>query len=179
MSTTLQPVIQRWNVPFTVFRGNPSDTICYNVGKLLRGPIDKEDPEEPGSLDKPVVILNLGDHDPSGLNISRVARRKIEKFARRSIEWRRVALNSTQFDRMQDQFGIPVKGTDKLAPEYIAGYGNRCVEVDAMPSDEVRDLLDKAIIKRIDMEKWKQTEAIEKREQEQLERLLDKFKDGS
>jgi hypothetical protein len=33
---------------------------------------------------------------------------------------------------MKDQFGIPVKRTDKLAPEYIAKHGNQCVEVDAI-----------------------------------------------
>jgi hypothetical protein len=97
-------------------------SVCYNVGKLLRGPVDEIDPEEPqtGSLDKEVVILHLGHHDASGLNISRVAKKKIEKFARRrSIEWIRAALDTKQFDRMKDQFGIPVKRTDKLAPEYV------------------------------------------------------------
>jgi len=179
MSTILQPVIEKFNVPFTVFRGNPSDTICYNVGKLLRGPVDEIDPEFPeetGSLDKMVVILYLGDHDPSGLNISRVARKKIEKFARRFIEWIRVALTTRQFERMKDQFGIPVKRTDKLAPEYVSKYGNLCVEVDAIPSDEVRGLLETAITKWIDMERWKETEATEGREQQQIEGLVSRMR---
>ena len=178
MSTILQSVISRWNVPFIVFRGNPSDTICYNVGKLLRGPLDKIDEEEPitGTLDKEVVILYLGDHDPSGLNISRVPRKKIEKFARRSVEWRRVALTTNQFDAMKDQFGIPVKRTDKLVPDYISKHGNLCVEVDALPSDQVRELLETAISKRIDMERWKQTEATEGREQQQINRLVSEIR---
>jgi hypothetical protein len=73
---------------------------------------------------------------------------------------------------MKDRFGIPVKRADKLAPEYVSKYGNLCVEVDAIPSDEVRELLETAIIKRIDMEKWKQTEATEGREQEEIIRLV-------
>ena len=129
------------------------------------------------SLDKQVAILYLGDHNPSGLNISRVARKKIERFARRSIEWNRVALNSKQFDRMKNQFGIPVKRTDKLAPEYVSKYGNLCVEVDAIPSDEVRGLLETAITKRIDMEKWKETEETEGREQEEINRLVSEIRD--
>jgi hypothetical protein len=58
---------------------------------------------------------------------------------------------------MKDQFGIPVKRTDTLAPEYLAKYGDQCVEVDAIPSDEVRDKLETAITKRIDMQIWEQT----------------------
>jgi hypothetical protein len=176
---SFNPSFSRWNVPFTVFRGNPSDTICYNVGKLLRGPVDEIDPEEPqtGSLDKEVVILHLRHHDAFGLNISRVAKKKIEKFARRrSIEWIRAALDTKQFDRMKDQFGIPVKRTDKLAPEYVSKHGNLCVEVDAIPSEEVRGLLETAITKRIDMEKWKQTEATEGGEQQQIERLVSRMR---
>ena len=76
---------------------------------------------------------------------------------------------------MKDHFGIPVKRSDKLAPEYIAKHGNLCVKVDAMPSDQVRELLERAITKRIDMEKWEQTKRIEKEEQEQLESLKGKM----
>ena len=40
----------------------------------------------------------------------------------------------------------------------------------------VRAMLEAAITKRIDMEKWDQTKRIEKEEQEQLEKFLDKLR---
>lgn len=122
------------------------------------------------------MVLYLGDHDPSGLNISRVARKKIQKVSRRQIDWRRVAVTSSQFNQMNDQFGIPVKRTDTLAPEYVAKHRNLCVEVHAIPSDEVRQMLEKAITKRIDMQIWEQTQTREKGEQQQLERLVSRIR---
>lgn len=186
MATILKPIVRKWNVPFTVFRGNPSDTMCYNLGNLFKG--NGEEGEdmfggmsgllEMAGLAPPekVVVLYLGDFDPSGLNISRVARRKIESFAERKIEWQRVAINTKQFERMRGQFGIPVKGGDNLAPEYVKRYGKQCVEVDAIPSNEVRALLDTAIVKHVDMETWKESLEIERGEQLRLKRLVSKMK---
>jgi hypothetical protein len=163
MSTILAPIIRKYNVPFTVFRGNPSDTLTYNIGELI-------------DQTKPTHVLYLGDFDPSGLNISRVAKAKIQRFAGRSVEWSRVAITRPQFERMQGQFGIMVKPGDKLAKAYVAQYGNQCVEVDAIESDEVRAMLERAIVKRIDQEAWNASEAIEKGEQAQLERLIKKIR---
>lgn len=192
MSTILRPIINKWNVPFTVFRGNPSDTMCYDLGKSFKQFKEDEENEddeyselrrlgiklanEAYGRNKEIVVLYLGDFDPSGLNISRVARRKVERFADRKIKWVRVAINRTQFERMQEQFGISVKGGDKLAPAYVRKYGRFCVEVDAIPSDEVRQLLENSIVKRIDIDVWKQSETIEKGEQEELKRLVSKMK---
>jgi hypothetical protein len=75
--------------------------------------------------------------------------------------WRRVAVTSSQFNQMKDQFGIPVKRTDTLAPDYVAKYGDQCVEVDAISSTEVGDMLQTAITKSIDMQIWEQTQTIE------------------
>jgi hypothetical protein len=58
MVNLLAPVIEKWNVPFGVFRGNPSNTMCYEIGTLF------------SKIHEPIVVLYLGDHDPSGMNIS-------------------------------------------------------------------------------------------------------------
>ncbi len=197
MSTILQPVIEKWNVPFSVFRGNPSDTLCHDIGYILGGwkLQDDEDraeeeirgyPIKPKStylldstkaiISKPAVFLYLGDFDPSGLNISRTARRKIQRFAGRSAQWVRVAINSSQFLEMKTLYGIPTKKKDRTANVYIADYGDVCVEVDAMPSDEVRNLLDKAIEKRIDMDAWEKSKQREQEEQQHLESLVSKIR---
>jgi hypothetical protein len=138
--------------------------MCQQIGQIFAG------------FSRPIVILYLGDHDPSGLNISRVARRKIKRFSGRHLEWIRVAVNSTQFNQLKDRFGILTKKGDRLRPDYQAKHGNLCVEVDAMPSDEIRDRLETAIKKRIDMQIWKQTQTIEEGEQQQLEALLSEIR---
>ena len=41
MTTIPAPIIRKYNVPFTVFRGNPSDTLTYNIGKELEAGIGR------------------------------------------------------------------------------------------------------------------------------------------
>ena len=130
-----------------------------------------------GSGDEPRHFLKLFKRQhTSGLNISRTARRKIQRFAGRSAQWVRVAINSSQFLEMKTLYGIPTKKKDRTANVYIADYGDVCVEVDAMPSDEVRNLLDKAIEKRIDMDAWEKSKQREQEEQQHLERLVSKIR---
>jgi hypothetical protein len=78
----------------------------------------------------------------------------------------------TQFQSMKERFGIPVKPKDKLGPAYIATYGNLCVEVDAIPSDENRNRLESAITRRIDMKLWEASETKEEQERKEIETLV-------
>jgi len=41
MTTIPVPIIRKYNVPFTVFRGNRSDTLTYNIGKELEAGIEE------------------------------------------------------------------------------------------------------------------------------------------
>jgi hypothetical protein len=53
MSTILHPIIRKWNVPFTVFRGNPSDTMCYQIGQLINiRRLEEPDEGSPGTRDR-------------------------------------------------------------------------------------------------------------------------------
>jgi hypothetical protein len=61
----------------------------------------------------------------------------------------------TQF-RRKSILGFPVKTTVSAAGRrrYIAAFGNRCVEVDALEPNEVRQLVKSAIEAHIDQAEW-------------------------
>jgi hypothetical protein len=108
----------------------------------------------------------LGDHDPSGLEIEETLRTKLERFSEREILWERLAVTGDQF-RRPDLLGFPVKDTisGERRRRYIRSFGNRCVEVDALEPNEIRELVKAAIEAHIDQDEWQtllETERLEK-----------------
>ena len=58
---------------------------------------------------KQPLVLYLGDHDPSGLNISRVARQKIERSSA-ADRLEKGAVTNILFEQMRHQFAVPTRG---------------------------------------------------------------------
>lgn len=70
-------------------------------------------------------ILYIGDFDPSGLLIEKVAEKEMD------IEIKRIALTLEQVKRFRPP-SRPVNRKDSRARDYIAKYGDRCWEVEAL-----------------------------------------------
>jgi len=70
-------------------------------------------------------ILYIGDFDPSGLLIEEVAEKEMK------IEVKRIALTWEQVRRLRPP-SLPVNRRDSRAKDYIAKYGSRCWEVEAV-----------------------------------------------
>ena len=70
-------------------------------------------------------ILYVGDFDPSGLLIDKVAQKEM------NIEIKRIALTLEQVKRFRPP-SRPVNRKDSRAKDYIAKYGNRCWDVEAL-----------------------------------------------
>jgi len=70
-------------------------------------------------------ILYLGDFDPSGLLIDRVAEREM------AIEVKRIALTLEQIKRYRPP-SLPVNRRDSRAEDYMKKYGDRCWELEAI-----------------------------------------------
>jgi hypothetical protein len=96
------------------------------------------------------VILYLGDHDPSGLDMIRDIRDRLEEFGS-NVEVVPVALTTAQV-RQYDPPPNPAKITDPRAKWYIQEYGNTSWEVDALEPDVLHNLLREHIESRMDMD---------------------------
>jgi hypothetical protein len=96
------------------------------------------------------VIFYLGDHDPSGLDMVRDIRDRLEEFGS-NVEVVPIALTTAQV-RQYDPPPNPAKITDPRAKWYIQEYGNTSWEVDALEPDVLHNLLRQHIESRMDMD---------------------------
>lgn len=81
-------------------------------------------------LGQDVIVIHLGDHDPSGIDMTRDIRERLEFFGA-SPEVRRIALNYDQIQEFQPPPN-PAKITDSRAEKYIARFGRQSWELDAL-----------------------------------------------
>lgn len=141
----LQPVCLGLGITFSANKGYSSASAFYQCSKRILKAIEKG--KEP-------VVLYLGDHDPSGVDMTRDLRERMATFCRRPIDVKRLALNKSQVD----EYALPpnpAKLSDSRAGEYVAKYGNESWELDALPPNKLANLVKAAVARRVDEAKWK------------------------
>jgi hypothetical protein len=102
------------------------------------------------------VILHLGDHDPSGIDMTRDIDDRLTLFMG-GVEVDRLALNMDQVDRY-DPPPNPAKLTDARATGYIAEHGESSWELDALEPTVLSDLIRSAIRDLRDDDLWQKVE---------------------
>ena len=118
---------------------------------------------------KNVVILHFGDHDPSGIDMTRDIEDRIRMFARHHvgtkadsmIEIRRLALNMDQVN-LYNPPENPAKVTDSRFASYEAVYGDKSWELDALNPRTLTKLVRDNVMAVADRSLWDdiiQTEA--------------------
>ena len=103
------------------------------------------------------VILHLGDHDPSGMDMTRDIRERLRLFTGQDIEVRRLALNMDQIKRYNPPPN-PTKLTDSRATGYIQEFGNDSWELDALEPRVIAGLIREHALRLLDSELWHATE---------------------
>jgi hypothetical protein len=125
---------------------------------------------------KNIILLHLGDHDPSGIDMSRDIQERNVVFRHRDMEFHRLALNMNQIQ----QYGPPpnpTKLTDSRATGYITLYGHDCWELDALEPQVISDLITKNVLRYRDDAKYQRIKAKEDRERERLKELAGNWDD--
>jgi hypothetical protein len=142
----VEAACEEFSVPYFAVRGYNSLSEMYATGKEFRRLL--------GGGIRP-VLLYLGDHDPSGINMPRVAERDLAMFAGTDIEVRRVGLNLDQV-REHDLPPNYAKETDRRFPAYVEEFVAReCWELDALEPTVIDRLLREEIESFVDMRKWR------------------------
>jgi hypothetical protein len=115
----------------------------------------------------------LGDFDPSGFDMERDLREKLERYsARHDIHWRRLAVLEEDF-QTYNLICLPVKEKDRRAKGFVEEHGRDCAEVDAIAPTELRGRVQEAIEGHIDPDRWARLRLVEEQEQETLQRMVD------
>lgn len=122
-----------WDVGYTACRGYLSDSEMYQSAQRHRSRYLNG---------QKVIVLYLGDHDPSGLDMTRDVTDRLEMFSGYSlaVEVRRIALNMDQIEQYNPPPN-PAKVTDSRFEAYLSEYGEHSWELDALDPDVIVDLI--------------------------------------
>lgn len=161
----LEPVCRRLDVPFTANRGYSSSSAMYEAAKryLRRAKGDAKE-DRVLKLKKELYVIYLGDHDPSGVDMTRDVLDRLDLFLKTDlcrtdeigpnefpiIEVRRIALNMDQIEDLRPPEN-PAKIKDSRAAEYIRKFGRSSWELDAIEPRELAALVERAIKKLMDV----------------------------
>ncbi len=143
-------VCGRLDVPYFACKGYNSQSEQWGAGQRLRRYI--VDGYEP-------IIFHLGDHDPSGIDMTRDNRDRLEMFMG-GVELRRLALHMSQIE----EYGPPpnpAKETDSRFASYLELYGDESWELDALEPQVLVDLIERAILGIRDDEQYERMVALE------------------
>jgi hypothetical protein len=154
MSGVVQAACEPLDVPYFSCRGYPSQSESYAAGKRLARYI---------ANGQTPVIIHLGDHDPSGIDMTRDIRDRLKLFAGQSIEVNRIALNMDQIQRYHPPPN-PVKTTDSRYQSYRDVYGDESWELDALSPQAIGGLIRAAVESYIDRREWRRVKTRESTE---------------
>jgi hypothetical protein len=155
----LAPVLDHYAVGFNPVHGFTSATDAHNTAEDDDG--------------RPLIILYVGDFDPSGLCMSeRDLPARFKRYDGNHIKLRRIALTRDQV-RGLPSFPATDKQNDPRYPWFVANHGNRCWELDAMDPNALRDCVTEEIVKLIEPVAWQRCEVVNAAEQESLKTVLE------
>lgn len=154
----IEGVCQHWDVPYFSCRGYTSQSEMWIAGQRLAGHINSG---------QTPIVLHLGDHDPSGIDMTRDIRERLTMFAEDWVEVKRIALNMDQIREFQPPPN-PAKLTDSRAGDYIERYGYESWELDALDPTTIEKLIAEHIRHYLDAEEWQKAERREASERSEL-----------
>ena len=157
----IERICQQLDVDYFACRGYVSQSEQHAAGKRFAGYLqDGQD----------VVVLHLGDHDPSGIDMTRDNNERLGMFARtHGITVRRIALNMDQIETYGPPPN-PAKLTDSRYVGYFQQYGDKSWELDALDPRVIQTLIGDAVREYRDADAWT---AMSDRENDDRERLHD------
>jgi hypothetical protein len=122
--------------------------------------------------DKPIVILDFRDHDPSGIQMTEDLQTRFTKYDQaHEVTVERVALTIDQV-KEHDLLPNPTKMADPRSAGYVSQFGDECWELDAIEPNELQKLVREAVVEKMDMEQWNEDLTQEENDREELiERL--------
>lgn len=154
----LEDACQELRVPFFACRGYSSQSEQWAAGMRFANKINEG---------KSVVVFHLGDHDPSGIDMTRDNEERLRMFieahAEGSFRFERLALNMDQVEEYAPPPN-PAKITDSRFESYEAAFGTTSWELDALEPRVIKTLVEKHVGDVINADAW--DEAKDKEDEE-------------
>jgi hypothetical protein len=169
-------VANEWRVPFFSCRGYTSDSEVWGAAQRLRA-IQRGTVRgiKNAARTRDIVILHFGDHDPSGLDMTRDIRDRLALFGA-TVDVRRLALNMPQVEEHSPPPN-PAKETDSRFAGYQAEYGDESWELDALNPTILSGLVREELGTLIERTTWEEEAAREKDARAELTVISENYSD--
>jgi hypothetical protein len=163
-------VAEEYDVPVLISKGMPSLTQLYGTAcEIYRA-------DEAG---KQAYIYQFGDHDPSGVLIPQTIERRLNELCQKldcsPPIVKRVALTEEQIA----EFDLPTRPTKRQGNSHANNFEGDSVELDALPSAELRTMVRECIEQHISPPELTALRVAEESERELLEAWADRVETGN
>jgi hypothetical protein len=173
----ISDICNQLRVDFFATKGYNSQSEQWRAGQRFAGYI--RDGQRP-------IVFHLGDHDPSGVDMTRDNRDRLEMFAGTPVMVQRLALNMNQVEEFQPpENPLKMKAgklSDSRAKAYVAMMEERgspdpyvSWELDALEPTYIRNLISDAVKHVRDEEVWGRSLAREVADRDRLKALAEEF----
>jgi hypothetical protein len=150
-------VCNEWDTPYFSCRGYTSLSEMWVASQRILKYI--KDGQAP-------IIFHFGDHDPSGRDMTRDIRDRLEMFTDHQIQVKRMALNWKQIEKYGPPPN-PTKLTDSRARAYVAEFGFDSWELDSMEPQVLANLVSAGVRSILNKEVW--SKAVQQQETERAQ----------
>lgn len=147
LTGVIRGVCQENDVPYFSCRGYTSLSEMWRASMRLRSYMRQG---------YTPYIIHMGDHDPSGIDMSRDIVDRLRDTFLSDCTFTRVALNMDQVEEYNPPPN-PAKVTDSRYKAYVAEYGDESWELDALEPTKFRELIELELGLIRDQEVWDKT----------------------
>jgi hypothetical protein len=167
LSGILEPVCRGLDIRFTANKGYSSSSAMYEASKRIYAAMEEG---------KDIHLFYLGDHDPSGIDMTRDIKDRLALFTRERIFIKtvRLALNYDQVEQWQPPEN-PAKESDSRYQVYLEQFGESSWELDAVEPSTLASLVEDAVKELIDQDVWDEVEEHEAEMRKELDRFADDY----
>ena len=144
LAGVLSPIADEYHVTLMVNRGYSSASAMYESAQRFMNAGDQD------AISKTLVLLYLGDMDPSGEDMVRDVQERLETFGA-SVDMRKIALTMEQVKRYKPPPN-PAKMSDPRAAAYVSQHGASSWEVDALPPNVLAKIIRKELSALVDQD---------------------------
>lgn len=154
-------------VPYMSCKGYLSASEAWRAGMRFREKLD--DGNE-------CILIHLGDHDPSGIDMTRDNKDRLDLFTEipSGVTVERLALNMDQVHEYSPPSN-PAKITDSRAKSYIRRFGRTSWELDALEPQVLERMIQDEFRQYIDMDAWEEVESAENEKRQMLKNIYDNW----
>lgn len=159
----------RLRINFFACRGYNSQSEQWRAGRRFSNYIQKG---------QTPIVFHFGDHDPSGLDMTRDNRTRLSMFSGVPITVVRLALNIGQIEELKLPPN-PAKMSDSRAPEYVSEFGEASWELDALDPSYIWKLIEDNIMQIRDQNRWDEMAEQEVDDKRLLEDMVEQIDGGT